>query len=218
VLVAVEATGWRRATSPTAQAAAVFHDQSDLLCWDLVRGAVGQAHPLHSWLVGHGAGADELAALRAGATEQDIFGVNFYPWSAVELAPGADGRIEAHAVPRDGHLLADVLRRCYLHSEKPLFVTETSAKEDISGRAAWMDETIEAVRAARAGGVPVVGYTWFPLISMIEWDYRTSSRPIADHLLHLGLWDSRFDERGILQRHTTPLVETYRSYVARGAH
>jgi beta-glucosidase/6-phospho-beta-glucosidase/beta-galactosidase len=217
VLVAVEAMGWCRASDPAAQDAATFRDQSELLCWDLVRGAVDDAHPLHHWLMANGAQAGELAALRAGATEQDIFGVNFYPWSAVELAPGADGRIEAHPVPRDGRLLADVLRRCYTHTNTTLFVTETSAKEDIEGRAAWMDETIGAVRAARADGVPVAGYTWFPLITMVEWDYRSSSKPVAEHLLHLGLWDSRFDECGILQRHATSLIETYRNYVTRGA-
>ena len=93
-------------------------------------------------------------------------------------------------------------------------VTETSANEDIAGRAAWMGETIAAVRSARAAGVPVIGYTWFPLITMVDWAYRTSDKPVADFLLHLGLWDSRFDEEGVLVRHATPLVEEYRGYVA----
>jgi beta-glucosidase len=98
-------------------------------------------------------------------------------------------------------------------------LTPTGGRERRHRRArhGWMDETIQAVRITRAEGVPVVGYTWFLLISMIEWDYRTGERPIAEHLLHLGLWDSRFDECGILQRHATSLVETYRNYVTRGA-
>jgi beta-glucosidase/6-phospho-beta-glucosidase/beta-galactosidase len=217
VLVAVEALSWRRATTPQAQTTAEQRDLGELICWDLVRGAVDEAHPLHGWLRDNGATAAELATLRDGATEQEIFGVNFYPWSAHELTSDDAGAIQAHPVPRDGRLLADVLRRCYTHTSRPLFVTETSAKEDIAGRAAWMDETIDAVRAARAEGLSVIGYTWFPLITMVEWDYRTSARPIADHLLHLGLWDSRFDEHDVLVRHETPLVEKYRGYVARGA-
>jgi hypothetical protein len=108
----------------------------------------------------------------------------------------------------------DVLRRCHAHVGRPLLVTETSAREDIAGRAAWMDETIAALRAARDEGLPVIGYTWFPLFSMVEWDYRTSNRPLADHLLHLGLWDARFDGRGVLVREATPLVEKYREYVS----
>jgi beta-glucosidase len=214
VLVAVEAMGWARAASPEAQPAADARDRGELLAWDLVCGAVDAAHPRHGYLVDNGATENTLAELRAGATEHDVFGVNFYPWSAVEVVTDADGTARHQVVPRDGRLLADVLRRCYAHTRKPLIITETSANEDVAGRAAWMAETIAAVRAARAEGVPVLGYTWFPIITMIEWDYRTSERSVADHLLHLGLWDSQFDERGVLVRHATPLVEEYSRYVA----
>jgi beta-glucosidase len=215
VLVAVEALNWRRAAMPGAQAEAARRDQADFLCWDLVRGALDEAHPLHGWLRDNGASKSELAALRAHATEQEIFGVNFYPWSAYELSEEG-GVIHQQPVARDGRLLLDVLGRCHAHTGRSLFVTETSAKEDIAGRAAWMDETIAAVHAARAEGLPVIGYTWFPLITMVEWNYRTSGRPLADHLLHLGLWDSRFDEQGVLVREETPLVEKYRGYASGG--
>jgi beta-glucosidase/6-phospho-beta-glucosidase/beta-galactosidase len=213
VLVAVEAMGWCRPVSPQAQAAAARRDQHELLAWDLVRGAVDAAHPLYGELLASGASEAELAALRAGATEQDVFGVNFYPWSACLVALGQNDSPTTQPVPRDGRLLADVLRRCYAHTGRPLFVTETSANEDVAGRAAWMDETIAAVREARAEGLPVIGYTWFPLITMIDWAYRTSDLPVGDHLLHLGLWDSHFDERGVLVREATPLVERYREYI-----
>jgi beta-glucosidase len=215
ILVAVEAINWHRAATPAALASAARRDLADFLCWDLVRGAVDAAHPLHGWLHDHGASETELAALRAGATEQELFGVNFYPWSAHELVEEG-GAIHERPVPRDGGLLLDVLRRCHAHVGRPLLVTETSAREDLAGRAAWMDETLAAVRAARGEELPVIGYTWFPLLTMVEWDYRTSERPLAEHLLHLGLWDARFDERGILVREETPLVEKYRGWVSGG--
>jgi len=213
VLVAVEAVGWCRPAAPDAQPAAHRRDQHELLAWDLVRGAVDAAHPLYAELLANGASEIELARLRAGATEQDWFGVNFYPWSACEISLDEGGAISTQPIPCDGRRLADVLRRCHAHTGVPLIVTETSAKEDLAGRAAWMDETIAAVREVRAAGLPVIGYTWFPLITMVEWTYRTSALPLADHLLHLGLWDSHFDEHGVLVRETTPLVETYRAYV-----
>jgi beta-glucosidase len=106
-----------------------------------------------------------------------------------------------------------VLRRCHAHVGRPLLITETSAREDLAGRAAWMDETLAAVRAE---GLPVISYTWFPLLTMVEWDYRTSERPLAEHLLHLGLWDARFDEQGVLVREETPLVGKYRGFVSKG--
>ena len=86
-----------------------------------------------------------------------------------------------------------------------------------AGRALWIDETIAAVADARADGVPVVGYTWFPAMTMIDWEYRLTTQPIEDYLLHLGLWDSAYDADGVLQRHATPLVERYRRYVAQGS-
>jgi len=36
---------------------------------------------------------------------------------------------------------------------------------------------------------------------------------VADYLLHLGLWDSHFDRRGVLVREPTPLVGKYQGYV-----
>ncbi|MEN9935631.1 MAG: Aryl-phospho-beta-D-glucosidase BglA [Chloroflexota bacterium] len=214
VFVAVEAMRWCRATSEAAIPAAVQHDHADFLAWDLYSGRVDAAHPLHSYLIANGASGSELEQLRERAVRHDFYGVNFYPWSACELQEGADGAIWSLPVPRDGRLLADVLRRCHAHTGLPLLVTETSAREDVAGRAAWMDETLEGVRAARAGGVPVVGYTWFPLITMIDWEYRKSQLPVERFLLHLGLWDSAFDAKGVLVRHETPLVTKYRACVA----
>jgi hypothetical protein len=80
-----------------------------------------------------------------------------------------------------------------------------------------MDETIASVAAVRAEGIPVVGYTWFPMMTMIDWEYRLTTRPVAKYLLHLGLWDSAYDTDGVLQRHPTSLVEQYQQYVAQGA-
>lgn len=44
-------------------------------------------------------------------------------------------------------------------------------------------------------------------MTMIDWEYRLTTQPIEDYLLHLGLWDSAYDADGVLQRHVTPLVE-----------
>ena len=62
----------------------------------------------------------------------------------------------------------------------------------------------------------MLGYTWFPALTMIDWEYRLGDAPLADYLLHLGLWDSAFDADGTLQRHPTPLVARYRHYVTQG--
>lgn len=95
----------------------------------------------------------------------------------------------------------------------PSMISETSAKRDIDGRAQGMDETRDAVRSLREAGIPVKGYAWFPLFTMIAWAYRKSRHPIQDSLLHLGLYDSTFDSKGILRRHTPSLVKRYRQHI-----
>ena len=215
VLVAVEALGWARGADHRSWQAAEERDQHELLAWDLARGRVASDHPLYAWLLASGADESALATLRAGGVEHDIFGVNFYPWSAVELSSDGAGAVRSRTAARDGRLLADVLRRAHTHAGLPLFVTETSATGTPDERAAWMDQTVTAVRSVVVEGVPVIGYTWFPIISMIEWDYRSSQRPLAEHLLHLGLWDARFEAGDLLVRYATPLVEHYRAYIHR---
>jgi hypothetical protein len=77
-----------------------------------------------------------------------------------------------------------------------------------------MEETIGAVADLRRQGVPVVGYTWFPLLTMVDWKYRQGRRPLNHYLLHLGLYDSTFDDQGTLCRQSTPLVARYQKYIA----
>lgn len=216
VMVAVEAMRLVRPMVKAAEAEARTAFLKDVMCWDLVRGAVDSNHGLYQWLLANGATEEALAELRENAVEQDIFGVNYYPWSSNDLVVDSDGKVQYTKGPDSGRYLADVLRNVYTHTGKPLFVTETSSPGDVVRRALWMSETIDAVRTVRGEGVPVIGYTWFPIITMIGWEYRTSTKPIADHLLHLGLWDSAFDDTGKLVRHETPLIEDYRDWIRRG--
>ena len=67
-------------------------------------------------------------------------------------------------------------------------VTETSAKGDEAVRARWLDASVAAIRELRSRGIPVLGYTWFPLFTMIDWKYRFGRRPLEDYRLDLGLY------------------------------
>jgi beta-glucosidase len=213
-LVAVEAMRNHHATDREAKARVETEFQKDLLPWDMVSGKVDKSHPLYDYVTKNGVTADQLEQLRKNAITQDLFGVNFYPWSSTRYW-FENGEIKSAPGPDDGRQLADVMTKCYPHIRRPLFVTETSATGDFNRRALWMAETIDAIIRARMKGVPVVGYTWFPLITMVEWEYRTDTKPIQEHLLHLGLWDSRFDDKGVLVREPTPLVETYKDWIRR---
>lgn len=215
IFVQVEALGWGWTNDERLQVEVNGRLAHNYLAFDLFTGRVDTAHPLWPYLHQHGVKENDLRWLSERAAQVDVLGVNLYPWSGGELVMGEDGRSRRHG-ELNGYHLADVLQDAWQRYQIPLMVTETSAKRDINGRAQWMDETIAAVAATRAAGVPVIGYTWFPVMTMVDWEYRNSDKPVEDYLLHLGLWDSAFDADGVLQRHATPLVEKYRRYVAQG--
>src|SRR6185312_17041201 len=132
----------------------------------------------------------ELLGLAASSARWDVIGVNFYPWSCRRLVRRRNGHLRSVA-ESPASALAEVLRFVYGRYGLPVMVTETSSRGTHLERALWMRETLAAVRRARLDGIPVLGYTWFPLFTMIEWKYRWSRKRLEDHLLHLGLYEVR---------------------------
>ena len=97
-------------------------------------------------------------------------------------------------------------------------ISETASEGSVSRRKAWLEGSLSAVRRLRASGVPLVGYTWWPMFALVTWAYRQGHKPAASYLKQRGLWDLRDDGHGELERVPTPLVEQYREIVAAGAH
>ena len=64
--------------------------------------------------------------------------------------------------------------------------------------------------ALRADGLPVVGYTWFPLFDLFDWSYRTGTAPPADYLEQLGLVRLVADPGSSWSRRPTPAFERFR--------
>ncbi len=214
VLVHVEDVGIEFAASADLVALASGSQARRLLPLDLACGKVDAGHPLHPWLLEHGATEFELAELVAHAPRWDVLGVNFYPWSNRRFSRRRDGRVVVGRDPaRADVALAPLLRLVHDRYGLPLMVTETSSTGGHPERARWMAETLAGVRMARAAGVPVVGYTWFPMFTMIEWKYRWSRKAMEHHLLHLGLWDV-VPREGRLDREPTPLIDAYRHHIA----
>jgi beta-glucosidase len=182
------------------------------LCFDLVTGRVDEQHPMYDYLCLHGFTSADLFWFQDQAVTFDFFGANFYPWSYGEVRETRSGALQRLAHLTSGTAIADVILPTYQRYQLPVMVTETSARADRMGRARWMDETITSVCQLRQQGIPVVGYTWFPLFTMIDWAYRRGRRPLANYLLHLGLYDSEFDQNNVLQRHPTELVERFRQH------
>jgi len=165
----------------------------------------GSAAP-HAWLRSHGAPAARLEWFAENAVQPDIVGVNYYPaFTTISYADGVAQPVEAGT---DG--LEDLLRTYHQRYGRPLFVTETSRNGTVDERLAWLRDSVALIHRLRAEGMPVVGYTWWPLFALFDWLCRDSDEPLDRWLLQMGLADLERDAEGVLRRVRTPLVEAFR--------
>lgn len=213
VMVHVEATGISRAMNDDLLALATEDQHRGYLSYDLLTGQVRAGHPLFPWLLRHGATPGELAAIAQQAIRLDVIGMNFYPqWSTKEVYLDARGRVAYRVTERDGAGFAGLIRDFYDRYQAPILITETSAKDSETDRAAWLAASVAAVKQLRAEGVPVYGYTWFPLFTMIDWRYRFGSGPLDEYRIELGLY--RLAPDGSPTRwQATALVPQFQRYV-----
>lgn len=213
VMVHVEAAGLSRAARDDLRALAIEDQRRSYLCYDLITGRVTPDHPLYTWLLRHGAGPDSLAELARRAVPIDVMGLNFYPqWSTQQIDVDSRGRVVYRATEKKGAGFAELIEDYHRRYGAPVMITETSARGDQRLRAHWLEASVAMVKQLRERGVPVIGYTWFPLFTMIDWRYRWGNEPVEAYRLELGLY-TLADGDGP-RWHATPLVERFRGYVA----
>jgi len=214
-IVHVEACERVVADTPELEPLLMHRLRLQYLPTDLLLGRVHRAHPFHSWLLAHGADPAHLDRLVEHPQRVDVMGVNFYPvFSRWQIEGPVDGPRPRRRYG-DGADLGALLAAWHERYGVPVMVTETSDRGSVARRARWMDESIRGVEAARSQGVPVVGYTWFPVFSLVGWGYRRGRLPLAAYWFHMGLWELRDDGTGTLTRVRTPLVDRYAAHVAR---
>jgi beta-glucosidase len=213
VMVHVEATGLSRAARQDLQVLATEEQRRGYLCYDLLTGRIDHDHPLFTWLIRNGVSPDDLAGMCSQPITLDAIGLNFYPqWSAQEIHINRKGRIAYRAVESKGADFATLIEDYYNRYRAPIIITETSAYGTDEARSEWLKASVVAVKNLRGQGVPVLGYTWFPLFTMIDWRYRFGRGPLENYRLELGLY--KLNSNGGKGRwHRTPLVEQFRSYV-----
>lgn len=180
---------------------------------DLVTGRVGDGHPLLGTLLRNGVDERALAALAERPTLPDIMGVNYYPRHSTEVFEAGVRHGGGFADPRptrdDGVAgLAEMLR---LYAERygaPVMVTETCVTGGVADRIEWLATSVAEVDRLRNEGLPVVGYTWWPLFDMYEWTYRQATGVRGEHLLPMGLYELVEAGDG-LRRRRTPVADAF---------
>jgi beta-glucosidase len=213
----VDATDIISPASPDLEHVAELRQHLVFLALDLITGRVDRGHQLWPWLLEMGASESELEAFLSNPVDLPVVGLNLYPMFTQKLVTrDAKGAIRVRMPYAGGDLVERVARLYYERYKAPILISETASFGSVGRRLAWMRDSVGAVRKLRSEGVPVVGYTWWPMFALITWAYRQGHRPIADHILQMGLWDLKPGPAGELDRHPTGLVEAYAGMVARG--
>lgn len=185
------------------------------LALDLVMGRVDGGHALHGWLLRHGVTEEELAWFRSHAATPDVIGYNMYPMFSRKVVRSTPrGGVRVGIRPCWTETLLE-LTRMYAarYAPIPVMITETASSGSIKRRIKWIEDSAEMVRQARAEGIPLVGYTFWPLFSLVTWAYRNGSGGVSDYLLDMGLWDLRPGPDGLARVHS-PVVDAYKRVVA----
>ena len=198
------------------QAVAAFRQEIVFLALDLVSGKItGPSHPLYDWLLSHGASVADLEWFAENAVALPVIGLNLYPmFTQKRVKRDKAGRLRI-TMPYGDETLVTRLGRLYAarYPGSALFIGETASVGSVLKRREWMESSVAAVRHLRGEGVPLVGYTWWPMFSLVAWAYRQGTRPPDAYLEPMGLWDLA---PGSQERRETPLVEIYREWVAAG--
>ncbi len=207
ILIAhVDATDLYQTNDPALEADAAHRQAIVFLALDLVSGRIDDDHLLAGWLLRQGGTEADLAWFREHAIELSLIGINLYPMFTLKTARRtARGGIRWH-MPYAGAEILETLGAMYWERyHAPVFVSETASIGSVAKRRAWLSESIGAVRRLRERGVPLVGYTWWPLFALVTWAYRQGTHAPEYYLKQMGLWD--LDPT--LRRVRTPLVEQF---------
>lgn len=213
VMVHVEATGLTRTIREDLASLAREEQHRGYLCFDLISGRMTHDHLLFSWLVRNGVSPDDLAELQKDKIDIDILGMNFYPqWSTKQLFIDKRGRIAFRETEPEGEGFGELIRHYHDRYNVPIMITETSAVGSDDIRMRWLHSSLATIKGLRSEGVPVIGYTWFPLFTMIDWRYRFSHEPLENFYLELGLYTLNREPQG-KRWLETPLVPEFKRFV-----
>jgi beta-glucosidase/6-phospho-beta-glucosidase/beta-galactosidase len=186
VIVHVEASAIYQAEHASLRPRAEHLAAVAALPTDLLLGHVDAEHPLHAWLLEHGATPDELAALTVGVPVVDVLGLNYYPDLTPRLLVDRGDDVQQVAFDRWTAGLEDVLHRAAARWRLPIVVTETSIEGDADRRADWMTASAQTVRRLAADGLDLRGYTWWPLVDFVDWSFASDGREIEEFVLAGG--------------------------------
>ncbi|MDB6054517.1 MAG: glycosyl hydrolase family protein [Verrucomicrobiales bacterium] len=214
--VHVDATDLYESSDPSLAEEVFRRQEIVFLALDLITGAVTPKHSLYSWLILHGVSDNDLQWFQENAITLDLIGINLYPLFSLKILSRSP-HLRMKMPYASAEIVERLARLYYARYQVPLFISETASLGSVNKRAAWLTDSMEYTRRARANGVPLMGYTWWPLFALVTWAYRQGKNPPEYYIKQMGLWDLKPDESAGLQRIPTSLVEQYQKLISNTA-
>ena len=212
----VDATDLYESAEPSLAAEVHRRQALVFLALDLITGRVQPRHILYEWMLSLGVSDRDLAWFQTHAIDLDLIGINLYPMFSEKQLVQTPRGLRTRMRYASAGIVDRLSDRYWQRYQRRLFISETASEGSVRRRRAWLDDSVAAVRRVRARGVPLIGYTWWPLFALVTWGYREGKRPPHEYLKQMGLWDLRPSPDG-LERVPTPLVDRFRELVAQGA-
>ena len=217
VPVHVDATDLYESPDPSLQEEVHHRQELVFLALDLISGRISPGHSLYEWLLEFGAKESDMDWFQERAIDLPVVGINLYPMfsrKVLHRSPRHGLRIR---MPYSTEGIVERLGELYWERyHSPLFITETASVGSVKRRQQWLESSVDQVKRVRAKGIPLAGYTWWPLFALVTWAYRQGIHPPAYYLKQMGLWNLQPDITGDMCRVKTPLVDIYRDLVAGG--
>lgn len=209
LIVHVDATDLYESHDPMLEAEVRKRQEIVFLALDLISGRVSETHPLRPWLVKNGIDFRMLDEFQTNRVDLRFIGINLYPlFSRKVLSKGANGL--RMRMPYASAEIVDRLSTLYYERYRvPIMISETASEGSVKRRSRWLEDSVEAVERVRSRGIPLAGYTWWPLFALVTWAYRQGDKEPAYYLKQMGLWDLVKSEEGVLKRVPTPLIEQF---------
>jgi beta-glucosidase len=185
VIVQVDAAGEVIPDTPDLQERADIETAKTFMGSDLVVGMVDDKHTLVDWFLRNGMTEADLEWHRARPQVLDIVGTNYYPEVSCQKLVRWQDEFVRKPMSARGPGMKRSIKQFADRYGKPVMVTESSLNGTIAERGAWLTEAVATVAEARAEGLPLVGFTWFPVLDLIDWVYR-AGRPLEDYVTRQG--------------------------------
>jgi beta-glucosidase/6-phospho-beta-glucosidase/beta-galactosidase len=147
---------------PGAALAEVANDRRFLLIDLMVGGSIDPTRPFVERLTGV-PGGDELLSTEPGHV--DVLGLDYYAHNQWHWSMAGEGTNVSPAPPP----LSDLIGEYWDRYRLPCALGETNIRGFAADRASWLKYTLEQCENARAAGVDLRGYCWYPFIDSADW-------------------------------------------------